>query len=184
MNELVKNLRAKDYNPCGELTGDERELCDEARKNYFNLPFVQVMRNVVMKKISEVDAEKISKNVEALESWAARNLSAEELRATFDFGSTEFENFSPAEVGLCKYYVHILFENRYNIFYNRLVDFCAETDEKIFSAAEAGGLSLRELEGKINFAAQEGTYSMTFNNLTDEFLNFLISYVNAGYCAE
>ena len=173
---LIKNLTAKNYNPCGTLTGREIELCDAARKSYFNLPFVQVMRNIIIAEMGSVKPDENFSNAEILKSWAAKNLSGEELQATFDFNAAEFENFSTLEIGLCKYSVHVLFENRYNIFYNRLIDYCKTLDEKIFSAAEKNGLTFNLLEGKINFFAQEGNYSMTFNNLTDEFLNFLMNY--------
>ena len=178
MNELIKNLQEKNYNPCGSLTGREKNICDAARKSYFNLPYVQVMRNIVIAEIgSFMPTEKFA-NESALIEWSARDLNSEEIKAAFDFNSVEFENFSPLEVGLCKYLIHILFENRYNIFYNRLVDYCRELDEEIFIDAEKNNLTFDELEKKINSLAGEGNYSQTFNNLTDEFLNFVMSFGN------
>lgn len=176
MNALIKNLQKKNYNPCGTLTGRENNICDLATKSYFNLPFVNVMRNIVVAEIGAFKPSEDFSNSAALVDWSKRELNSEEIKAAFDFNSVEFENFSPIEVGLCKYFVHILFENRYNIFYNRLVDYCVELDEKIFDTAEQNGLTFDALEKKINSLAQEGTYSMTFNNLTDEFLNFILSY--------
>lgn len=167
MNDLLKNLQTKNYNPCGTLTGREIIICDLARKNYFDLPYIQVMRNIVIPEIAE--NKKILHEAEII-SWADRNLNSQELQASFDFNSVEFQNFSAVEKGLCKYFIHILFENRYNIFYNRLVDYCHELDEKLFE-----NVSFDVLEKKINSLAGEGNYSMTLNNLTDEFLNFIMS---------
>ena len=70
MNELIKNLRNKEYNPCGDLTGREREFCDEASQNYFNLPFVEVMRTISVKAIAELEHEKNVRNVDALKNWS------------------------------------------------------------------------------------------------------------------
>ena len=175
---LIKNLAAKNYNPCGSLTGREIEICNAARKNYFNLPFVQVMRNIVIAEIGAMMPDEKFSNADELKNWSQRELHDEELLAALDFDALEYETFSPLEVGLCKYSVHILRENRYNIFYNRLVDYCVELDEKIFLDAEENGLTFDSLEKKINSLAQDGIFSMTFNNLTDEFLNFLMSFVN------
>ena len=41
-------LRLKNYNPCGSPIGRENEICNAALTSYFNLPFVQVMRNVAI----------------------------------------------------------------------------------------------------------------------------------------
>ena len=178
MNNLLKNLCEKNYNPCGSLTGYEKNICDAARKKYFNLPYCQIMRNVVIEEIGNLKPTEKFANESALVEWSARDLNFEESQAVFDFNSVEFENFSPLEIGLYKYFVHILFENRYNIFYNRLVDYCNELDEKIFSNAEKNNLTFDILEQKINSLAGNGNYSQTFNNLTDEFLNFLIPFDN------
>lgn len=176
MSALVKNLQAKNYNPCGTLTGRENNICDSARKSFFNLPYVQVMRNIVIAEIGSFKPTEKFANESALIDWSKRDLNSEELKAAFDFNSVEFESFSPLEVGLCKYFVHILFENRYNIFYNRLIDYCNELDEKIFDNAEKNNLTSEMLEKKINSLAGEGDYSQTFNNLTDEFLNFVMGF--------
>ena len=176
MNNLKKNLQEKNYNPCGTLTGREEIICNLARKNYFNLPYIQVIRNIVVAEIGAFKPTKKFLNENALIDWSERDLNGEEIKAAFDFNSVEFESFSAVEVGLCKYFIHILYENRYNIFYNRLVDYCNELDEKIFESAEKNFLTFDALENKINSLAQSGTYSQTFNNLTDEFLNFIMSY--------
>ena len=148
-------LAKKNYNPCGDLTGREREICDAALISYDNLPFVQVMRNVVLAEISKskpADSQKII-------DWAAYGLNEIESRASINFNSTEFKDMSTLEIGLFKYFIHLLFENRYNIFYNRLVKFCA--DENI---------SVNEkLERILDRSAQEGDYFTTFNVLTENF---------------
>jgi len=173
---MIERLQAKSYNPCGTLTGREIGICDLARKSYFNLPFVQVMRNVVIAEIGAINPGETLENAEAISSWSQRKLDNEELLASLNFDAPEFEDFSPLEVGLCKYAVHVLRENRYNIFYNVLVDYCGGVDEKFFVTAERNGLTFDALEQKIDSLAKEGNFSMTFNNLTDEFLNFLMSY--------
>ena len=176
MGNLRKNLREKNYNPCGTLTGHEKNICDAARKTYFNLPYVQVMRNISLAEIGTLEPTEKFANEAALIDWSKYDLNSEELKAALNFDAVEFEKFSPLEVGLCKYFVHVLFENRYNIFYNRLVDYCGELDEKIFETAEKNNLTSDALEQKINSLAGAGNYSMTFNNLTDEFLNFVMAY--------
>ena len=178
MSDLKKNLREKNYNPCGTLTEREKNICDVARKSFFNLPYVQVMRNIVVAEIGAFKPDKDFHNAAALVDWSKKDLNSEEVKASFNFDSVEFENFTPLEVGLCKYFVHVLFENRYNIFYNRLVDYCNELDKEIFETAERNGLTFDVLEQNINSLAQKGNYSMTFNNLTDEFLNFIIGWKN------
>ena len=175
---LIKNLQEKNYNPCGTLTGREIKICDAARKNYFNMPFVKVMRNIVIAEIGSMMPNEKFENAAEIQSWAERTLDDAELLASLDMDAPEFENFSEIERGLCKYSIHVLRENRYNIFYNRLVDYCHELDEKFFDSAEKNGLTFERLEQKINFFAQEGKFSMTHVNLTDEFLNFLMGYVN------
>ena len=103
MHELVKNLRNKEYNPCGDLTGRERELCAEATKNFFNLPFVEVMRAVSIKAVADLEDEKNFRNVDALKTWADYNFSEVERRANLNFDS-----FKRLQKGLCKYLVHVL----------------------------------------------------------------------------
>ena len=176
MNELVKKLQEKNYNPCGCLTGRETEICNAARKSFFNLPFRQVMRNIVISEIGSMMPDESFENAELIKSWSARTLDDMELLAVVNFDANEFENFSPLERGFCKFSIHILRENRYNIYYNRLVDYCCELDAEIFDTAEKNGLTFEMLEQKINFFAQEGNFSMTFNNLTDELLNFVLSF--------
>ena len=150
MNTTVKNLRLKDYNPCGDLTGRERKLCDEATKNFFNLPFYEVMRAVSIKAIADLEDEKNFRNVDALKNWADYNFSEVERRANLNFDS-----FTRLQKGLCKYLVHVLYENRYNIHYNALINYCGTLDEKIFPAA------------------QEATHYSNVNTLIDELWKFL-----------
>ena len=66
---------------------------------------------------------------------------------------------STLEIGLFKYFIHLLFENRYNIFYNRLVQFCA--DENIFADDK--------LEHILDRTAQEGDYFTSFIVLNENF---------------
>ena len=150
------NLSKKNYNPCGDLTGRERAICDAALTKYFDLPFVQVMRNIVLEEISNAthtyDAQKIS-------DWASQNLNDIERQACIDFDSAEFNSMSPAQIGLFKYFVHLLFENRYNIFYNRLVNFCAEEN---FNVTD-------NLEKILDRTAQVGDYFTSFNTLAENF---------------
>lgn len=148
-------LTKKNYNPCGDLTGREREICDAAVTSYVDLPFVQVMRNVVLAEISNSTPKDDAKIID----WSKYDLNEIERRACINFNSTEFENMSPLEIGLFKYFIHLLFENRYNIFYNHLVKFCA--DEKI-SVDD-------ELEKILDRVAQEGDYFTTLNILTEDF---------------
>ena len=164
MNELTKNFRNKDCNPCGELTGFERELCDEAAKNFFNLPFVEVMRAISVKAIADLENEKNFRNVDALKNWADYNLNDVERRANLNF-----ETFTQLQTGLCKYLVHVLYENRYNIHFNALINYCRTLDEKKFAV----GLTGEQLEQKINSLAQEANYSSRVNDLIEELFNFL-----------
>ena len=147
-------LAKKNYNPCGDLTGREREICDAALTSYDNLPFVQVMRNVVLG-IMEEGVGISNKIVD----WADYGLNEIESRASINFNSTEFKDMSTLEIGLFKYFIHLLFENRYNIFYNRLVKFCAEENISVDE----------KLERILDRAAQEGDYFTTFNVLTENF---------------
>ena len=176
MSDLVKNLQEKNYNPCGSLTGREIVICENARKSFLNLPFRQVMRNIVISEIGSMMPSESFENADEIKNWSARSLGDAELLAAVDFDAKEFENFSELERGFCKFSIHILRENRYNIFYNRLVDYCRELDEEIFENAEKNGLTFDILEKKINSLAGEGNFSETFNNLTDAFLNFVMSY--------
>ncbi|MBD3879289.1 MAG: hypothetical protein SR1Q5_06360 [Quinella sp. 1Q5] len=164
MHDLIKNLKKKEYNPCGDLTGRERELCDEASKNYFNLPFVEVMRAISIKAIAELEYETNFRNVDALKNWSSYNLNEVERRANLNF-----ETFTPLQAGLCKYLVHLLYENRYNIHYNALINHCRTLDD--FPAA----LTAEDLERKINTIAQEANYFSMVNDLTGELWNFLAS---------
>ena len=159
MHEVVKNLRHKNYNPCGELTGFERELCDEATKNFPNLPFVEVMRAISVKALAKLEHEKNFPNEAALVDWALHDLNADEWRSVI-----KIDESTPLQVGLSKYLVHILYENRYNIHYNALVDFCRGFDE----SKVAIGLTADELESKINSIAQEADCSSSVNQLTEK----------------
>ena len=157
-------MRNKEYNPCGDLTGRERELCDEAAKNFFNLPFVEVMRAVSIKAIAELEHEENFRNVDALKNWAGYNLNDVERRANLNF-----DTFTPLQAGLCKYFVHLLYENRYNIHCNALINYCRTLDEKNFAV----GLTDEQLEQKINSIAQEANYFSTVNDLIEELFNFV-----------
>ncbi|MBR6711410.1 MAG: hypothetical protein IKI76_00220 [Selenomonadaceae bacterium] len=152
--------RNKEYNPCGDLTGRERELCDEASKNYFNLPFVEVMRAISIKAIAELEHKTNFRNVDALKNWSAYNLNEVEQRANLNF-----DTFTPLQAGLCKYLVHLLYENRYNIHYNALTNYCRTLDDI--------ALTEEELERKINSIAQEANSFSTVDDLTGELWNFL-----------
>ncbi|MBQ4404350.1 MAG: hypothetical protein II857_08065 [Selenomonadaceae bacterium] len=160
----MKNLRNKDYNPCGDLTGSERELCDEAAKNYFNLPFVEVMRAISIKAIAELEHEENFRNVDALKNWAGYNLNEVERRANLNF-----DTFTPLQAGLCKYLVHVLYENRYNIHYNALANYSRTLDEKVFPAA----LTADEFERKINSLVQEANYFSRVNDLISDLWKIL-----------
>ncbi len=162
----MKNLPNKEYNPCGDLTGRERALCDEASQNYFNLPFVEVMRAVSIKAIAELEHEENFRNVDALKNWATYNLNEVEWRANLNF-----DTFTPLQAGLCKYLVHLLYENRYNIHYNALANYCRTLDEKIFPA----NLTDEQLERKINSIAQGAHYSSRINDLTEKLAQFIKS---------
>ncbi len=164
MHEAIKNLRHKEYNPCGDLTGFERNFCDEATKSYFNLPYVEVMRTISIRAISDLEHKTNFRNVAALENWSSYNLNEVERRANLNFNT-----FTPLQAGLCKYFVHLLYENRYNIHYNCLVNYCRDFDERKFAI----GLTGDQLEQKINSIAQEADYFLTVNALTDELLNFM-----------
>ena len=157
-------IQRKEYNPCGDLTGRERALCDEAAANYFNLPFAEVMRAISVKAVAELEHEENFSNVDALEHWADYNLSDDERRAALDF-----DTFTRLQAGLAKYLVHVLYENRYNIHYNALADYCATLDAKAFRA----DLSPDALTQKINALAQTADYSTPVNSLIGELWQFL-----------
>ena len=161
---MINIPRSKEYNPCGDLTGRERELCDEAAINFYNLPFVEVMRAISVKAIAELEHEQNFRNVDALKNWASYNLNDIEQRANLNF-----ETFTPLQAGICKYLVHLLYENRYNIHYNALAHYCRTLDAKIFSDS----LTDEQLERKINSLAQEADYFAPVNNLIGELWNFL-----------
>ena len=154
----------KEYNPCGDLTGKERALCNEAASNYFNLPFYEVMRAVSVKAVADLEHEQNFRNVDALKHWADYNLSDDERRA-----SLNFDTFTPLQAGLAKYLVHVLYENRYNIHYNALADYCATLDAKAFRA----DLSSEDVERKINSLAQAANHSANVNSLIGELWQFL-----------
>ena len=147
-------LPLKNYNPCGSPTGRENEICNAALTSYFNLPFVQVMRNVA---VAECTKNFPIQNKAAILNWANYNLNEIEMQA-----SINFENAAPLEIGLHKFILHLLFENRYNIEYNRLANY-------------AKNISAENLEQKINSIAQNANYFSTFDDLTAELENFLRS---------
>ena len=164
MHDAIKNLRGKDYNPCGDLTGHERTLCDEATKNFYNLPFVEVMRALSVKALAALEREENFRNVDALIHWASYNLSDDERRANLNF-----DTFTPLQAGLAKYLVHVLYENRYNIHYNALVNYCRTLDDKAIPSAVTG----ETLEREINSLAQRATHSSAVNDLIGGLWNFL-----------
>ena len=161
---MINIPRHKEYNPCGDLTGREREFCDEATKSYFNLPYVEVMRTIAVKAVAELEHKQNFSNVAALENWSSYNLNEVEQRANLNF-----DTFTPLQAGICKYLVHLLYENRYNIHYNCLVNYCGGLEAKVFPA----NMTAEQLEGKINSLAQEADYFSPVNNLIAELWNFL-----------
>jgi len=158
-------MKRKEYNPCGDLTGRECEICNAALTSYDDLPFVNVMRNIVMAEISNAD-ENFS-NAAKITDWSHFNLNEIEIQACVDFNSVEFETLTPLKVGLFKYFVHLLYENRYNIFYNRLAAFCDA--ENIFVD--------ENVERILDRAAQVGDYFTSFNTLIE---NFQWALANGG----
>ena len=152
-------MNKKEYNPCGDLTGREREICNAATSRYFDMPFVQVMRNITLSEISATNIDENFYNADKITDWSKCDLNDIERQACVDFNSVQFETLSPLQIGLFKYLIHLLYENRYNIFYNRLVDFCADE-----------GINLDEdTERKLNRIAQESDYFTSFNTLTENF---------------
>ena len=164
MHDLIKSLRLKEYNPCGDLTGREREICDGARKEFFTLPYEQVMRTALARWLGKLEQENNFRNVEALNHWASYNLNDIERRVVITF-----ETSSTLQVGLAKYLTHLLYENRYNIHYNELVYFCGTLDEKIFP----DDMTSEELERKIDSIAQAADYSTTYKGLNEQFIQSL-----------
>ena len=164
MHEIVKSLQLKDYYPCGDLTGRERQICDEAATNFPNLPFVEVMRAVAVKAVAELDHEKVFPNEAALVDWALHELNKDEWHVV-----VKFDESSPLEVGLSKYLAHVLYENRYNIHYNALVNYCRTLDEKVFGI----GITAEQLEHKIDELAKSADTSTRVNALIDKLLNFV-----------
>lgn len=153
-------LALKNYNPCGSPTGSENEICNAALTSYFNLPFVQVMRNVA---ISECTKKFPIQNEAAILNWANYNLNEIEMQAAINF-----ENAAPLEIGLHKFILHLLFENRYNIEYNRLANVL---NKNIYSYAK--DISAENLEQKINSIAQNTNYHSTFDDMTAELENVI-----------
>lgn len=152
-------MKLKEYNPCGDLTGREREICNAALTSYFDLPFVQVMRNIVLAEISSLQLDENFSNAQKILDWSDYNLNEIERRASINFNSTEFETLTPFQIGLFKYFLHLLYENRYNIFYNRLLKFCDE--EKIIVDDS--------VEKMLDRAAQDCDYFTSFNVFTENF---------------
>lgn len=146
-------LTLKNYNPCGAPTGRENEICNAALTSYFNLPFVQVMRNVA---IAEFTKDFKIQNEASVLNWANYNLNEIETQAAINLDAA-----APLKIGLYKFIMHLLFENRYNIEYNRLANYA-----KDFSA--------ENLEQKINSLAQNANYFSTFDDLTTEFENVIL----------
>ena len=149
----------KSYNPCGDLTGKEHEICNAALTTYFDLPFVQVMRNIVLDEISSINLDENSPNAQKILDWATYSLNNIESRASINFNSTQFETLTPLQIGLFKYFIHLLYENRYNIFYNRLVNFCAEENISIDS----------DVERILDKTAKVSDYFISFIVLTENF---------------
>ena len=152
---MTRNLRLKDYNPCGDLTGLERQLCNEATKNYFNLPFFEVMRAISVKALAELEHKENFPNIDAIKSWATFNQCDIERRAGLNF-----ETFTTLQAGLAKYLVHVLYENRYNIHYNALINFCTLNGENFPDT-----MTDDELLQKIDSLAQKADYYSTVNDL-------------------
>lgn len=146
-------LPLKNYNHCGAPTGRENEICNAALTSYFNLPFVQVMRNVA---IAEFTKDFKIQNEAAVLNWANYNLNEIETQAAINLDAA-----APLKIGLYKFILHLLFENRYNIEYNRLANYA-----KDFSA--------ENLEQKINSLAQNANYFSTFDDLTLELENVIL----------
>lgn len=163
---MAKIPNYKEYNPCGELTGREREFCNEATRSYFNLPFVEVMRTISVRAIAELEHEQNFKNRAALESWASYNLNDIEQRAHLNF-----DTFSPLQEGICKYLVHLLYENRYNIHYNCLVNFIFAVTAGEFATEAIEEVVMR----KIDSIAQKADYSLSADDIDEELLHYILN---------
>ena len=159
MREIAKNLLHKEYNPCGNLTGREREICDSASKNFFTLPYQEVMRSELARVLSKIERENKFRNVRAIEHWSAHNLNEIEQRAVITFKTS-----SKLQIGLAKYLTHVLYENRYNIHYNELIDYCQLIGEDSFPSS----LTSEKLEWEINFIVQNADYSSTYDELNEK----------------
>lgn len=161
----LENLGHKNYNPCGAPVGTAARACEAARTSYFNLPFAQVIRNVAIRELADAP------ETNAAASWADYNLSDVEKSAALDF-----TDLTRARIGLVKFFVHVLFENRYNIEYNRLVDYAKNLDANALAAAETNGLTFENFERKIDDIAKETRYDATFDDMTAELENFVRSF--------
>ena len=117
------------------------------------------MRAISIKTIADLENETNFRNVDALKNWSGYNLNEVEQRVNLNF-----ETFTPLQAGLCKYLVHLLYENRYNIHYNALTNYYRTLDDVALT---------EELERKVNSIAQEANYFSTVDDLTGELLNFL-----------
>ena len=124
------------------------------------------MRTIAIKAISELENEKNFPNVAALENWASYNLNEIEQRA-----SLNFDTFTTLQAGLAKYLVHLLYENRYNIHYNCLVNFTFGVTGGNFVNSAIEEIILREMDS----LAQEADYFTTVNELNAEQLNFILN---------
>ena len=144
-------MELKNYNPCGALTGKETEICNAALTSYFNLPFVQIMRNIAIQEFQNCKIE----NDAAILNWTGYNLNEIENQAMINL-----DNAAPTQIGLYKFILHLLFENRYNIEYNRLVNYCKEN-------------SVEVSEDKINLIAQKTNFYSTFDDMTAELENLI-----------
>lgn len=156
---MEKFLR-KNYNPCGDPTGSAQKICDAATSSYFNLPYREIMRALVAQELSTAPENP------AFLGWANYNLNDVETAAALDL-----TNFTPEQIGLAKFLLHLLYENRYNVEYNRLAAYAENLDEKILANVPRDAL-----EQKINSIAQETGYGATFDDMTAELENFARSF--------
>ena len=157
----MEKIQRKNYNPCGDPTGSAQKICDAATSAYFNLPYREIMRVLVVQEISAT-----TQINPAVLSWTDYGLNDVEKAAALDF-----TNFTREETGLAKYFLHLLYENRYNVEYNRLAAYAENLDEKILA-----NVPPEILERKINSIAQETGYDATFDDMTAELENFVRSF--------
>lgn len=157
----MEKIQRKNYNPCGDPLGNAQKICDAAASSYFNLPYREIMRALVVQELSA--AQQINP---AVLSWTNYNLNDVENSAALDF-----TDFAPEQIGLAKYFLHLLYENRYNVEYNRLADYAENLDAKILA-----NVPRDELERKINSIAQVTGYDATFDDMTAELENFVRSF--------